>query len=71
MKPSATPEARPTLAMSRVSTKHRKRGSHCGRYFTLDRNSDSICHQRDATSSNRRNSRTERARADPRAFFEG
>ena len=46
------------MAMSRVSRKQRKRGCHCGRYFTLERNSDSICHQRDATSSSRRNSRT-------------
>ena len=58
MNPSARPDAAPTRAMSRVSAKHRNRGCHSGRYFTLDRYSDSICHQRDATSSSRRQSRT-------------
>ncbi len=58
MKPSATPEAAPTRAMSAVSAKHRKRGCHSGRYLTLDRYSDSICHHREATSSIRRHSRS-------------
>ena len=71
MKPSATPSAVPTRAMSRVSAKQRKRGCHSGRYFTLERYSDSNCHQREATSSSRRHSRRTGPGADPGALLEG
>lgn len=57
-KPSAIADAIPTRGSTRLSAKHRNRGTHSGWYFTLDRYSASSCHQREKNTSTERHSRS-------------